>query len=340
MTMRKAYAWAAGVLAVLMAVSLTFLIPSGAVTEDAQRRYLDAAYEKEAAREASLPAPDAVLASAVFSDILPAATVDALPIDLFAPGNTPVAANFTESGYRDDTIIVELEQKRMYDSDVFIAYVKIATPSQLRTAVAGQKMGSSSTNHTTTYSTNYNGIVAINGDYFTNTKAGYIVRMGETYREKTSQNMDLLLIDELGDFHIYLHGHDVQENGVASFLSEHEIVNGFFFGPALVVDGEVQEIPENYQFDPHQKNPRAGIAQLGVLTYALVVVNGRTSQSEGVTLAEFADIMGQLGAEQAYNLDGGNSATLAFNGEVYNDKPQAERSVTDIIYFASATAGE
>ena len=338
--MRKAYAWAAGVLAVLMAVSLTFLIPSGAVTEDAQRRYLDAAYEKEAAREASLPAPDAVLASAVFSDILPAATVDALPIDLFAPGNTPVAANFTESGYRDDTIIVELEQKRMYDSDVFIAYVKIATPSQLRTAVAGQKIGSSSTNHTTTISKNYNGIVAINGDYFTNTKAGYIVRMGETYREKTSQNMDLLLIDELGDFHIYLHGHDVQENGVASFLSEHEIVNGFFFGPALVVDGEVQEIPENYQFDPHQKNPRAGIAQLGVLTYALVVVNGRTSQSEGVTLAEFADIMGQLGAEHAYNLDGGNSATLAFNGEVYNDKPQAERSVTDIIYFASATAGE
>ena len=340
MTMRKAYAWAAGVLAVLMAVSLTFLIPSGAVTEDAQRRYLDAAYEKEAAREASLPAPDAVLASAVFSDILPAATVDALPIDLFAPGNTPVAANFTESGYRDDTIIVELEQKRMYDSDVFIAYVKIATPSQLRTAVAGQKIGSSSTNHTTTISKNYNGIVAINGDYFTNTKAGYIVRMGETYREKTSQNMDLLLIDELGDFHIYLHGHDVQENGVAAFLSEHEIVNGFFFGPALVVDGEVQEIPENYQFEPHQKNPRAGIAQLGVLTYALVVVNGRTSQSEGVTLAEFADIMGQLGAEQAYNLDGGNSATLAFNGEVYNDKPQAERSVTDIIYFASATAGE
>ena len=152
--------------------------------------------------------------------------------------------------------------------------------------------------------------------------------------------MDLLLIDELGDFHIYLHGHDVQENGVASFLSEHEIVNGFFFGPALVVDGEVQEIPENYQFDPHQKNPRAGIAQLGTLTYALVAVNGRTDQSAGVTLAEFADIMGQLGAEQAYNLDGGNSATLAFNGEVYNDKPQAERSVTDIIYFASATAGE
>lgn len=222
-----------------------------------------------------------MLASAVFSDILPAATVDALPIDLFAPGNTPIAANYTENGYRDDTIIVELEQKRMYDSDVFIAYVKIATPSQLRTAVAGQKIGSSSTNQTTTIAKNYNGIVAINGDYFTKTKAGYIVRMGETYREKTSANMDLLLIDELGDFHICLHGHDVQENSIAAFKSEHEIINGFFFGPALVVDGEVQEIPENYQFDPHQKNPRAGIAQLGTLTYALVAVNGRTRPVRG-----------------------------------------------------------
>ena len=277
-----------------------------------------------------------MLASAVFSDILPAATVDALPIDLFAPGNTPIAANYTENGYRDDTIIVELEQKRMYDSDVFIAYVKIATPSQLRTAVAGQKIGSSSTNQTTTIAKNYNGIVAINGDYFTKTKAGYIVRMGETYREKTSANMDLLLIDELGDFHICLHGHDVQENSIAAFKSEHEIINGFFFGPALVVDGEVQEIPENYQFDPHQKNPRAGIAQLGTLTYALVAVNGRTDQSAGVTLAEFADIMGELGAKQAYNLDGGSSSTMVLNNEEINAlSTHKVRSICDILYFAT-----
>lgn len=96
MTMRKAFVSTASVLVVLMAVSLTFLIPSGAVTEEAQQRYLDAAYAQEEGREeASLPKPDAVLASAVFSDILPAATVDALPIDLFAPGNTPIAANYT-----------------------------------------------------------------------------------------------------------------------------------------------------------------------------------------------------------------------------------------------------
>lgn len=326
------------VLSLVLALSLMFAIPSGAITEDAQTRYFDALWEKEEDffDEEARREPIAVIANAVFSDILPAANVSALDGDLFAPGSTPIAENFTENGYRDETIIVEMDKQRMYDSDVFIAYVKIATPSQIRTAVAGKKMGSSSTNHTSVISKNYNGIVAVNGDYYTKTKAGYIVRMGKTYREKTSKNMDLLLIDELGDFHIIPRGHDVQEEGIAVFKSEHEIVNGFFFGPGLVIDGEKQEIPEGYQFDPYQKNPRAGIAQLGTLTYALVVVNGRTNDSEGVTMAEFADIMSELGAVQAYNLDGGNSATLAFNGEVYNDKPQAERSVTDVIYFASA----
>ena len=47
--------------------------------------------------------------------------------------------------------------------------------------------------------------------------------------------------------------------------------------------------------------------------------------------------MQELGCRQAYNLDGGNSATLAFHGQVYNTKVQKERDVSDIIYFASAT---
>ena len=339
--MRKNLLTAVSILAVLMVCSLMFTIPSGAITEEAQNRYFDALWEEEEDvwdEDARLPRVLGVRAAgAVFSDILPAANIAPLENDLFAPGSTPIAENFTENGYRDDSIIVEMEKQRMFDSDVYIAYVKIATPSQIRTAVAGKKLGASSTNHTSKISTNYNGIVAMNGDYYTKTKAGYIVRMGKSYREKTSKNMDLLLIDEMGDFHILPHGHDAQKEAIAVFQSEHEIVNGFFFGPALVIDGEKQEIPKDYQFDPNQKNPRAGIAQLGALTYAMVVVNGRTEASEGVTMAEFASVMEEIGAQQAYNLDGGNSATLAFNGEVYNDKPQAERSVTDIIYFASAT---
>ena len=58
------------------------------------------------------------------------------------------------------------------------------------------------------------------------------------------------------------------------------------------------------------------------------------------TIEEFADIMYQLGCKQAYNLDGGNSATLVFNGQVFNEKAADERDVQDIIYFATAVDGE
>ena len=326
----------------MMLLALPFCISSGTVIEGARQSYENALphgededlWEPSAAQKRWKPL--ALIASAAMSDILPVNDISALPIDS-SPGRTPVKENFTDSGYRDDTIIVEMEQKRMFDSDIFVAHVKIATASQLRTAYAGNKINSTRTNHTSRLSSNFNGIVAINGDYYPNTKAGFIVRQGEVYREKTSKNMDLLLIDEWGDFHILLRGHDEQEAGVKALRKENEIVNGFFFGPALVIDSQVQEIPDNYQFDPRGANPRAAIGQTGPLTYVLVVVNGRSNGSKGVSMTELAQIMGELDCRQAYNLDGGNSATLAFHGQVYNDKPQAERAVTDIIYFASAT---
>ena len=336
--------FAVSVLLLLLLFVLPFTLPSGAVTDEAHRRYIDAGEEdfivwdeeEEDPYGKVESKPFRLLASAGLSDVVFSDDVIPLPVDN-SPGRMPIGENYTEDGYSDDTIAVEMERLRMFDSDVFVAHVKIATPSQLRTAYAGNKMNSTRTNHTSRLSINFNGIVAVNGDYYPETKAGYIVRQGEVYREKTSKNMDLLLVDENGDFHILLRGHENQAAGVRGFLEQHQIVNGFFFGPALVMDGEVQPIPKDYQFAPNQPNPRAAIGQTGPLSYILIAVNGRTESSRGVTAAELAEIMGELGSLQAYNLDGGNSATLAFHGQVYNAKPQAERSVTDIIYFATAT---
>lgn len=341
--MRKSMTIAANVLAALMVFSLMFAIPSGAVTEDAEMAYYDALYEDEGDYAVELPKPHAVLASAVFSDILPSANVQSLDGDLFTPGSTPIAENFTENGYRDDTIIVELEQKRMYDSDVFIAYVKIATPSQLRTAIAGNKLSSTRTNQTTVITAAYNGIVGINGDYYSDKErqGGHIVRQGQVMRERVSDNFDLLFIDELGDLHVFHRGKADQQAQVDAFKQEHEIVNAFCFGPGLVIDGvKPDDVSEYSRFDPNGVNPRAAIGQVDVLTYVLVTVNGREADTVGVTLDQLADIMLELGCQQAYNLDGGNSATLAFNGEVYNAKRYDERDVSDIIYFASAIDAE
>ncbi|MFH1512067.1 MAG: phosphodiester glycosidase family protein [Bacillota bacterium] len=323
----------------LMALSLTFLAPSGAILPEAAARYQEEADTEWTGGDAwdyTLGGAVRRLASAGLTDvILPVNSVSYLPLDREEPGRVPVEENFTETSYSDETIIVELTEVRQYDSTFHVAYVKIATPTQLRTAVAG-KLGSSRTLKPTVFSKSMNAVLLINGDYYIDKKAGYIVRQGETYRQATSDNMDLLLIDENADFHIIGRGKSNQKVAVATYLQEHEIINGFFFGPALVVDAEQQEIPENYQFNPYGDEPRAAIGQLAPLTYVLVTVDGRIANNNGITVEELAAFMHELGCEQAYALDGGNSSALVFHHQLVSVKDVNERDVSDVIYFASA----
>ena len=67
-----------------------------------------------------------------------------------------------------------------------------------------------------------------------------------------------------------------------------------------------------------------------------VVVDGRQEgYSAGVTLTELADILVDLGATTAYNLDGGGSSTMYFNGDVVNQPSNGgERATSDILYLA------
>jgi exopolysaccharide biosynthesis protein len=80
------------------------------------------------------------------------------------------------------------------------------------------------------------------------------------------------------------------------------------------------------------------IGQMGPLQYVLVVVDGRQEgYSRGITLKMLAEFMGELGCQEAFNLDGGGSATMVFGGKCYNNiSGESERNISDIIYFASA----
>ena len=73
------------------------------------------------------------------------------------------------------------------------------------------------------------------------------------------------------------------------------------------------------------------------LHYVFMVSDGRTSESEGLSLYEMAEVLKELGVKMAYNLDGGGSSSLYFNGEIIN-KPMnkgklGERKVSDIVYI-------
>ena len=110
------------------------------------------------------------------------------------------------------------------------------------------------------------------------------------------------------------------------------------FGPGLVEDGEIA-VSENEEVGKAMaSNPRTALGVTEDGHYLFVVSDGRTSESEGLSLYEMAEFMQSLGAATAYNLDGGGSSTMYFNGEVVNNPTTSgrsikERSVSDIVYI-------
>ncbi len=273
-----------------------------------------------------------------------------LPFDL-SPGMKPNPAKFTETGYEDDSISVQIETITEDRVIWRIARINIASPTQLRTAIASKNsnpakaLKADKTAYLTKMAKDNNAVIAMNGSRYSTNKENhtYEVRMMIARQKDPKKNRDILVTDENGDFHIF-----VNSEGIKTFEKDtgHTIINALMFGPALVKDGQTLTMPSKYPYNLTGYEIRAAIGQIDKLSYVIVIADcinpsyiATRKGKEGVTMQELADYMKQLGCIQAYNFDGGNSAMMVMNGKVYNHKLQ-ERDLTDMIYFATAVPEE
>jgi hypothetical protein len=110
--------------------------------------------------------------------------------------------------------------------------------------------------------------------------------------------------------------------------------------PRIVRDGKVsvetkREGGENFA---NVRHPRTAIGfSADSSKIFLVTVDGRQSESDGMTLYELADLMISLGCAQALNLDGGGSTTMVVRGKVVNKPSDAagERPVANALMLIS-----
>ena len=178
-----------------------------------------------------------------------------------------------------------------------------------------------------------NAILAINGDYYGTQETGYVLRNGVLLRSTAEAGQEDLVIWGDGSFSI------INESEVtAEELLAQGAVQILSFGPALVTDGEVAVSAGEEVGKAMASNPRTAIGIVEEGHYLFVVSDGRTEESEGLSLSELASFLKSLGAETAYNLDGGGSSTMYFNGEIVNNPTTTgnsvkERSVSDIVYI-------
>ena len=241
----------------------------------------------------------------------------------------------TDTSYEDDNISISINTYEAYDTTYYVADVELSSAEYLKTALAQNLFGTNVTETTSEQAEDHNAILAINGDYYGANKSGYVIKNGTVYRssQRSDSEYDDLVIYEDGSFGI------INETEVsAEELVEDGVTQLFAFGPTLVKNGEVA-VSQNAEVGKAMaSNPRTAIGIIDDCHYILVVADGRSSESEGFSLYELAQIMQQYGCETAYNLDGGGSSTMYFNGEVVNNPTTnghsfSEREVSDIVYI-------
>lgn len=236
----------------------------------------------------------------------------------------------TDMSYYDGNIDLKIEKFDENGVVFYVAELKLSDAKYLRTALAKGVYGKNIKEKTSVTAETNNAIFAVNGDYFGFRDTGVIMRNGQLLREKPREYGRCgLVIDENGDL-LIIDEHDLtQEN-----LSAVGAVQCFSFGPTLVVDGEINI---NETGTSKKDNPRTGIGQIEPLHYIFIVADGRTKESNGMDFPELAEEFKKRGCITAYNLDGGGSSTMWFNGKVINTptdgKRMGEREISDIIYI-------
>ncbi|SET21415.1 phosphodiester glycosidase family protein [Paenibacillus sp. NFR01] len=250
-----------------------------------------------------------------------------------------VHAESDDWNYSSDDMSVSIEKVvKGSGSDqitYYVADVQVDDATLLQSAFADNAYGRNITEDTSDIAKDHSAIFAINGDYYGFRADGVVIRNGVLYRNEPTREGVVLYKDGT------MASYDETEVSADTLLANGALQT-LSFGPALIRNGNIVEDLDNVKIDTNfgnrgisNANPRTGIGMISANHYVFVVVDGRSDESRGMTLDEFANLFSDLGATEAYNLDGGGSSTLYFMGRVVNN-PQGkntERGVSDILYL-------
>jgi exopolysaccharide biosynthesis protein len=219
---------------------------------------------------------------------------------------------------------------------LYVANVALSNINYLHTAFAKNEFGLHITQQASQIAKNNNALLAINGDYYGYRNDGIIVRNGVLYRDNPARNM--LALFKNGSMSV-LNEKTVNVKGLMS----KGLLDSFSFGPALVINGKAANTFSSVYMDNwfiQGDEPRTGVGFLSPDHFIFIVVDGRKNNySRGETLAEFTKEFLSRGCKIAYNLDGGGSSTMYFNGRLVNNplgkNGTYERNVSDILYISN-----
>ena len=231
-----------------------------------------------------------------------------------------------EYSYQTDELRIAVDMVQENDVTYFVADVWVKNIELFQTAFAQGQFSSGVTQTVRRMAGDNNAILAVSGDFCGAHKTGTVIRGGILCREDNGDK-DVCVLYYDGTMEVF---------AADAFSVEAAIANGSWqawsFGPNLLDDGAA--ITE-FHSTVAKENPRCAIGYYEPGHYCLVVVDGRQEgYSEGMTLAQLSWLMESLGCSEAYNMDGGATAMMVFDGAIISSPSGGGRESSDIIYFA------
>ena len=246
------------------------------------------------------------------------------------PTDEPEEGTDVVGSYADGDLRVVVSKKRSEDATYFVADVWVRNIHGFKTAFAKGKFGHSLYEMPNDIANRLNAVVAISGDTYGSNSQSVVIRNGNLYRD-TVGTEDVCVLYSDGVMESYYGNQFDLDAAVARGAYQ-----AWAFGPKILDNGQ---IPASYNTTDViiAHNPRSAIGYFEPGHYCLVVVDGRQGDySRGMTMDELAQTMLDLGCVDAYNLDGGQSAMMIFQGQIVSQPYNGGRAISDIIYFGGS----
>lgn len=246
----------------------------------------------------------------------------------------PTEVFIDENSYMDENVSIQILYDRIYNTNIYVADIKLKNVALLKSAFAGDTYGRNILQPTSLISTLHQGILAINGDYYGYRDDGFVIRNGIFYIDiarDESLAEDLIFYND-GATKIINENKTTLDTEISKAQkNNNEIWQVFSFGPAIIKNGKAQTSTNERDLTT---NPRTAIGIIEPLHYVFVCCDGRQDDSIGLTSLQLSEYMLSLNCSTAYNLDGGGSTTMYFNGKIINTPSSGyERPVSDIVYI-------
>ena len=247
---------------------------------------------------------------------------------VYEPGDFSAAFPDYDTGtnalksYQSGNVRIAITEHQEDGVTYFVADVYVRHIRHLITAFANGTYGKGQRQDPLEIAQESGAIFAVNGDYYGARDSGVVIRNGDLFRESVSADICVLYADGT-----------METCDEKAFNLEEAVARGAYqawnFGPKLLQNGRAMT---KFNSSVKKKNPRCAIGYYAPGHYCFVVVDGRQEgYSTGMTMEELSRLFERLGCAEAYNLDGGETAVMIFDGDVVNRPAGGGRSCSDIV---------